>query len=161
MPDNQQDKTLLDELEAIRESLDKLDKPELSIPTLDEIVEHEAPLSFKPDNPFLSSASLSELIKKRNEAESKAAEELARLKPTTSARASNQPNTPKNQPDPNFILSHMQSQFDAWLDQTVATHVSLFEKELRDHFQNRFNELLSEWNQQNSLSTSPSSKPSN
>lgn len=73
--------SLLQDLEDIRQSLDRVARSESQIPLLDEIVDKRSPTHVNPDNPFLSSQSLSELIRIRNEAEARAAEELASLAP--------------------------------------------------------------------------------
>lgn len=81
MSQNDDPKSLLKDLEDIRQSLDRIVQSESAIPLLEEIVDQRPPTHVNPNNPFLSSQSLSELIRIRNEAEARAAEELANLAP--------------------------------------------------------------------------------
>lgn len=81
MADHRSQQTLLEDLEAIRNSLDKGPEAQSIIPTLEDIVGQRAPTSVNLKNPFLSSNSLSELLRIRNDAESVAAQELSELKP--------------------------------------------------------------------------------
>ncbi|WP_428244364.1 hypothetical protein [Gynuella sp.] len=72
---------LLQELENLKDTLSEeqnADKDNF-IPTLEEVVGHEKTIQQRKENPFLSSETLAQLISKRNDAEAKAAEELARI----------------------------------------------------------------------------------
>lgn len=141
--------TLLDDLEAIRASLEKVSENDVTIPTLEEIVGHRSPTSVNPENPFLSSSSLSELIRIRNEAESRAAQELASLRKTTKTRFEPtkkiDPDTVKRHPDPDDIMRQMETRFDQWIESSVAQYMQLFESELRNRLQQDFRALVVQW----------------
>lgn len=152
--------SLLDDLEAIRTSLDKIAASQPSIPTLEEIVGKRPPTSVNPRNPFLSSDSLSRLIKIRNEAEARAAEELASIEPVRNLEEilakNEQPDesaTPV--PDPEFILSQMENLFNLWVEEAVAEYLNLFESELRNRLQQDFRQLITHWYQEHQLPIPP------
>ncbi|WP_028669667.1 hypothetical protein [Saccharospirillum impatiens] len=153
--------SLLKDLEDIRQSLDRIVRPESQIPLLDEIVDKRSPTHVNPDNPFLSSQSLSELIRIRNEAEARAAEELASLaplRPITEIVHSEQqrqavvePPKPPPAPDPEQVLAQLETVFDHWIDDTVANYLTLFERDLRNRLQQDFRTLVSQWYEDNDL----------
>lgn len=147
-------RTLLDDLEAIRQSLDKISKSEPQIPTLEEIVGHRAPTTVNPDNPFLSSQSLSELIRIRNEAEARAAEELAKAEPIRPIPDILEPEplsiTPPA-PDPDEIVRQMEAMFDTWIEHSVSEYMSVFESELRNRLQQDFRDLVTGWYREHDL----------
>lgn len=142
-------RTLLEDLEAIQKSLDKIAKTEPSIPTLEEIVGHRAPTSVNPENPFLSSSSLSELIKIRNEAESRAAEEMANLAPVKSIEEILA--EPVKGPDPEQIIEQMELLFDTWVENSVQQYLEVFESELRNRLQQDFRDLVTQWYKEHEL----------
>jgi hypothetical protein len=142
-------RTLLEDLEAIQKSLDKIAKTEPSIPTLEEIVGHRAPTTVNPENPFLSSTSLSELIKIRNEAESRAAEELANLAPVKSIQEILA--EPPKGPDPEQIIEQMEQMFDTWVENSVQQYLDVFESELRNRLQQDFRDLVTHWYKEHEL----------
>lgn len=141
-------RTLLEDLEDIRRSLDKIDRREPKIPTLEEIVGHRSPTTVNPENPFLSSQSLSELIRIRNEAESKAAEELAKMEPIRAPdeilAADPEPPQPQG-PDPEQIMTQMESLFETWVENSVSQYLEVFESELRNRLQQDFRDLVTQW----------------
>lgn len=141
--------TLLEDLEAIRISLDKIAANKADIPTLEEIVGHRAPTTVNPDNPFLSSNSLSELIKIRNEAESNAAQELAALSPVKSIEEILA--EPAQGPDPEQIIEQMETLFDSWVENSVTQYLEVFESELRNRLQQDFRELVGRWYNDNDI----------
>ncbi|WP_394169663.1 hypothetical protein [Saccharospirillum alexandrii] len=153
--------SLLQDLEDIRQSLDRVARSESQIPLLDEIVDKRSPTHVNPDNPFLSSQSLSELIRIRNEAEARAAEELASLAPlrpiTEIVRkeqdtpAAPEPPKPPPGPDPEQVLAQLESVFDHWIEETVADYLTLFERDLRNRLQQDFRSLVSQWYEDNDL----------
>lgn len=157
--DSQQ--SLLQDLEAIRQSLDRVARSESQIPLLDEIVDKRSPTHVNPDNPFLSSQSLSELIRIRNEAEARAAEELASLAPlrpiTEIVRkeqdtpATPEPPKPPPGPDPEQVLAQLETVFDHWIEGTVGDYLQLFERDLRNRLQQDFRSLVSQWYEDNDL----------
>lgn len=149
-------RTLLEDLEAIRKSLDKIAKSEPQIPTLEEVVGHRAPTTVNPDNPFLSSQSLSELIRIRNEAEARAAEELAKvepIRPITDILESEPEQLPlmPPAPDPDEIISQMESLFDTWVEHSVSEYLTVFENELRNRLQQDFRDLVIGWYREHEL----------
>ncbi len=157
---DQPKQTLLDDLEAIRNSLDTIESNEPYIPTLEEIVGHRAPTTVNPSNPFLSSTSLSELIKIRNEAEARAAEELAkveRVKPVEEilAAKTKEDTAPEEPvvfaPDPNVIIAKMEQLFESWIDNSVSLYVEVFEAEIRNRLTHDFKELVVQWYLENEL----------
>ena len=144
--------TLLEDLEAIQKSLDKISQSKPLIPTLEEIVGHRPPTTVNPANPFLSSQSLSELISIRNEAETHAAEELARIKPIRPIEEILTPEAPKvTAPDPAIIIEQMEHMFDSWIESAVTDYMSLFESELRNRLQQDFRTLITQWYEDNNL----------
>ncbi|WP_320823996.1 hypothetical protein [Reinekea sp.] len=162
MADLRAQQSLLEDLEAIRKGLDKVEGSASTIPTLEEIVGHRGPATVNLDNPFLSSSSLSELIKIRNDAESRAAQELSKLKPVMTLdqiQAANASSTlvaeptpqaepepePEPIPDPNLIISQMEQLFDSWIENSVAQYMVLFEGELRNRLQQDFRDLVTRW----------------
>ena len=76
---------LLQDLENLKDTLSPdTEAPQeqstnAGIPTLDQVVGHEKTIQQRTENPFLSSETLAQLISKRNDAEARAAEELARI----------------------------------------------------------------------------------
>lgn len=126
MSDDVLRKQLLSDLEALRQSLDQMARSEPSAPLLDEVVEKRPESPLNPDNPFLSSNSLSELIRIRDEAEARSA---------ASAHA--------DAPDP--ILSEaMEAAFERWADRALADYLALFERDLRRRLRHEFARLLAE-----------------
>ena len=91
---------LLQELENLKDTLSsnkKRDQEDNVIPTLEEVVGHEKTIQQRKENPFLSSETLAQLISKRNDAEAKAAEELAQIirqHRVTPSEQSSKPMTP-------------------------------------------------------------------
>ncbi|MDN3649932.1 hypothetical protein QWZ13_13510 [Reinekea marina] len=141
-----QNHTLLEDLEAIQKSLDKISKSEPVIPTLEEIVGHRAPTTVNPKNPFLSSQSLSELISIRNEAETHAAQELARITPVRPIEEILKEEQPKpSAPDPSMVIEQMEHMFESWIESAVNDYMSLFESELRNRLQQDFKTLVTQW----------------
>jgi hypothetical protein len=140
---------LLDDLEAIRKSLDKIAETKPNIPTLEEIVGHRAPTTVNPRNPFLSSNSLSELIKIRNDAESRAAQELAALAPVKTIEEILA--SPPQGPDPEVIMEQMETMFDSWVENSVSQYLEVFESELRNRLQQDFRDLVTQWYRENEL----------
>jgi hypothetical protein len=140
---------LLDDLEAIRKSLDKIAETKPAIPTLEEIVGHRAPTTVNPRNPFLSSSSLSELIKIRNDAESRAAQELAALAPVKTIEEILA--SPPQGPDPEVIMEQMETMFDSWIENSVSQYLEVFESELRNRLQQDFRDLVTQWYRENDL----------
>lgn len=132
MNDDSVRQQLLDDLEALRRSLDQIAHSEASIPLVDEVVDKGPPSPLNPDNPFLSSDSLSELIRIRNEAEARAAEEQAQARPT-SAELLDQP-----------LSDELEATFNCWADQALADYISLFERDLRRRLRADFLRLLNE-----------------
>jgi hypothetical protein len=157
-------KSLLKDLEDIRQSLDHIARTESQIPLLDEIVDKRKPTHVNPNNPFLSSQSLSELIRIRNEAESRAAEELASLAPlrpiTEIVRKEQErfdlqptveaPKVPPA-PDPEQMLAQLETVFSHWIDDAVADYLTVFENEVRNRLQQDFRVLISQWYEEHDL----------
>ncbi len=143
--------SLIDDLEAIRYSLDKIAKSEPVIPTLEEIVDKRTPTSVNPENPFLSSSSLSELLKIRNDAEARAAHELAQLKPIILAGSVEEVPSKPATPDPEEIMEQMEAQFGNWIENSVSQYMALFENDLRNQLQQDFRELVSKWYEDHEL----------
>ncbi|MDX1341696.1 MAG: hypothetical protein R3309_15220 [Reinekea sp.] len=143
MSDQSSPRTLIEDLEAIRKSLDKIAESKTEIPTLEEIVGHRAPTTVNPSNPFLSSSSLSELIKIRNEAEARAAQELADMAPVKSIEEILA--EPPKAPDPEVIIEQMEAMFDSWVENSVSQYMEIFESELRNRLQQDFRELVGQW----------------
>lgn len=141
--------TLLDDLEAIRKSLEKESGNDITIPTLEEIVGHRSPVSVNTENPFLSSSSLSELIRIRNEAENRAAQELASLRKISEAKTEApkkvDPEAAEQYPDPGEIMTLMETRFDQWIESSVQQYMQLFESELRNRLQQDFRALIVQW----------------
>lgn len=135
--------TLLEDLEAIQKSLNSISENIPDIPTLEEIVGHRAPTGVNPANPFLSSQSLSELIKIRNDAESRAAEELAALAPVKSIEEILA--EPQKGPNPEQIIEQMEAMFDTWIENSVQQYLEVFESELRNRLQQDFRDLVTQW----------------
>ncbi|MFG1497328.1 hypothetical protein ABMA57_11900 [Saccharospirillum sp. HFRX-1] len=132
---------LLHDLEALRQSLDHIAQTPASTvpPIVDKVVDKgvdgapdkeldKRPSPLNPDNPFLSSDSLSELIRIRNEAERRAAEEQAQSAP------------PLDQP----LSDELEAAFNSWADQALADYISLFERDLRRRLRADFIRLLNE-----------------
>ncbi|PTY36942.1 hypothetical protein BGP77_06560 [Saccharospirillum sp. MSK14-1] len=128
---------LLDDLEALRQSLDHIARTPASTvpPIVDKVVDDAAEKEsdkksspLNPDNPFLSSDSLSELIRIRNEAEQRAAEEEAQTED-----ALDQP-----------LSDELEAAFNRWADQALADYISLFERDLRRRLRADFVRLLNE-----------------
>jgi hypothetical protein len=160
MADLRAQQSLLEDLEAIRKSLDKVNDSTSTIPTLEEIVGHRGPATVNLKNPFLSSSSLAELIKIRNDAESRAAQELSKLKPVMTLdaiQAANPPPAlaaqpePDPAPDPQLIINQMEQLFDSWIENSVAQYMVLFESELRNRLQQDFRVLVTRWYQEQGL----------
>ena len=133
MTDDSVRQQLLHDLEALRQSLDHIAQtPEpVMPPVVDKVVDEDTdkrPSPLNPDNPFLSSDSLSELIRIRNEAEQRAAEEQAQ-----SAEALDQP-----------LSDELEAAFNRWADQALADYISLFERDLRRRLRADFIRLLNE-----------------
>lgn len=143
-------KSLLKDLEDIRQSLDRIAKSESAIPLLEEIVDKREPTHVNPNNPFLSSRSLSELIRIRNEAEVKAAEELADMKPSVTVREHRSPQIPVA-PDPDIIRGQLESVFESWIDEAVENYLQLFEQELRYRLRQDYRKLVTQWFQESGL----------
>lgn len=155
--------SLLQDLEDIRQSLDRIAQSESQIPLLDEIVDKRTPTHVNPDNPFLSSQSLSELVRIRNEAGARAAEELASLAPlrpiteivrkeqnVPTAEESPKP-PPAPDPDPEQVLAQLETVFGHWIDDTVSDYLQLFERDLRNRLQQDFRLLVGQWYEENDL----------
>ncbi len=177
MSDHDNPKSLLKDLEAIRQSLDRIVDSESVIPLLDEIVDKREPTHVNPNNPFLSSQSLSELIRIRNEAEARAAEELASLAPLRpiedilerqkreqreQEELLDQENTEKVEepepepepipsPDPEQLWEQLESVFASWIDEAVENYVHLFENEVRNRLQQDFRKLVWQWYEEHEL----------
>ncbi len=149
MTDQSSPRTLIEDLEAIRKSLDKIASSKPQIPTLEEIVGHRAPTTVNPQNPFLSSASLSELIKIRNEAEARAAQELADMAPVKTIEEILA--EPPKAPDPEVIIEHMEVMFDSWVENSVSQYMEIFESELRNRLQQDFRDLVTQWYREHEL----------
>ncbi len=157
--DSQQ--SLLQDLEDIRQSLDRVARTESQIPLLDEIVDKRSPTHVNPNNPFLSSQSLSELIRIRNEAEARAAEELASLtplRPITDIVRKEQHRPPVEEapkplagPDPDQVMAQLEILFSHWIDDTVSDYLKLFERDLRNRLQQDFRNLVSQWYEDNNV----------
>lgn len=153
--------SLLQDLEDIRQSLDRVARTESQIPLLDEIVDKRSPTHVNPKNPFLSSQSLSELIRIRNEAEARAAEELASLAPLRPItdivrKEQNLPQVeeapkPPPGPDPEQVLAQLETLFSHWIDDTVSDYLKLFERDLRNRLQQDFRNLVSQWYEDNDV----------
>jgi hypothetical protein len=153
--------SLLQDLEAIQKSLKKITDSAIEIPTLDEIVSESHPKSLNPNNPFLSSSSLSELIRIRNEAEARAAEELANIGKIRSIEeiliqsqqqimegepeSEPEPEPEPQGPDPEEIIERLESLFETWVDHSVNQYLKIFESELRNHLQQDFRSLVTSW----------------
>lgn len=150
--------SLIDDLEAIRKSLDRIAQSEPVIPVLEEIVDKKTPRHLNPDNPFLSSQSLSELIRIRNEAEVKSAEELARLAPLRPVRPAKQPDHPRA-PDPEQITQQLQELCASWVDEALNHYLDVFEQELRTRLEQDVRTLVAQWYQQNNLPLPEAFKP--
>ncbi|GGX64313.1 hypothetical protein [Saccharospirillum salsuginis] len=177
MSQNDDPKSLLKDLEDIRQSLDRIVDSESAIPLLDEIVDKRTPTHVNPDNPFLSSQSLSELIRIRNEAEARAAEEIASLAPLRpiediierqkrekkeleaeeqqqldlgDPEPEPEPELPKG-PDPELILEQLETAFSHWIDDAVASYVQLFENDIRNRLQQDFRKLIWNWYEEHEL----------
>lgn len=153
--------SLLQDLEDIRQSLDRVARTESQIPLLDEIVDKRSPTHVNPNNPFLSSQSLSELIRIRNEAEARAAEELASLAPLRPItdivrKEQNLPQVeeaskPPPGPDPEQVLAQLETLFSHWIDDTVSDYLKLFERDLRNRLQQDFRNLVGQWYEDNDV----------
>lgn len=152
MDQKESQQSLLQDLEAIRQSLDRVARTESQIPLLDEIVDKRRPTHVNPDNPFLSSQSLSELIRIRNEAEARAAEELASLSPLRPITdiLSKEPES-LSAPDPEQVLAQLETAFGHWIDDTVANYIQLFERDLRNRLQQDFRQLVGQWYKEHDL----------
>ena len=174
-------KSLIKELETIRQSLDEI-LENAEIPTLDDIID-QAALGQKsldginPDNPFLSSDSLSELIKIRNEAvarlqESKQAANTNKPSITGASSASTtsaqspagaaqeaEPLIPAEQSaeavtlsaDADQLIAHMDSCFRSWKNQLVRKYVKKFEQELNSQLEHDFQLFVQEQLKQHQL----------
>lgn len=174
MSEHDDPKSLLKDLEAIRQSLDRIVDSESAIPLLDEIVDKREPTHVNPNNPFLSSQSLSELIRIRNEAEARAAEELASLAPLRpiedilerqkreqreqddkrEQEASPPPEEtpePIPAPDPEQLWEQLETVFASWIDEAVENYVHLFENEVRNRLQQDFRKLVWQWYEEHEL----------
>jgi len=170
MADHRSQQTLLEDLEAIRNSLDKGPEAPSIIPTLEDIVGQRAPTSVNLKNPFLSSDSLSELLKIRNEAESVAAQALSELKPLWArdemadslsladskleAQSEREPEPALELeviPDPDLIIGQMEQLFASWVENSVAEHMVRFENELRTRLHQDFRQLITHWYQEQGL----------
>lgn len=140
-------KSLLKDLEEIRQSLDRIARSKPAIPLLDEIVEKREPTHVNPNNPFLSSQSLSELIRIRNEAEARSAEELANMEPLRPigeiVRKADLQASPR--PDPELIKDQLETLFSTWIDDAVENYLRLFEQDLRNRLQQDFRKLVAQW----------------
>ena len=144
--------SLIEDLEAIKKSLKKVADSSTVIPTLEEIVDDSPASAINPENPFLSGSSLSELIRIRNEAEARAARELAklgRIKPideilATADGAHTEP-APQQAPDPDEIIERMEELFHTWIEISVKQYLNVFENELRNHLQQDFRQLVTQW----------------
>lgn len=153
--------SLLQDLEDIRQSLDRVARTESQIPLLDEIVDKRSPTHVNPNNPFLSSQSLSELIRIRNEAEARTAEELASLAPLRPIteivrKEQNLPQVedapkPPPGPDPEQVLAQLETLFSHWIDDTVSDYLKLFERDLRNRLQQDFRNLVGQWYEDNDV----------
>ncbi|WP_108124643.1 hypothetical protein [Saccharospirillum mangrovi] len=130
MSDDRLRQHLLDDLEALRQSLDRMARSEPALPVVDEVVEKRPASPLNPDNPFLSSDSLSELIRIRNEAEARAAEEQAELNFEESLDA--------------VLTDNLEAAFNRWADEALADYLQLFERDLRRRLRNDFLRLLAE-----------------
>lgn len=150
MNDRSDPGSLIDDLEAIRKSLDRIAQSEPVIPVLEEVVDKSTPRHINPDNPFLSSQSLSELIRIRNEAEVKSAEELARLAPLRPVRPTKTP-TPSSAPDPVQITGQLQELCASWVDEALDHYLEVFEQELRARLEQDVRTLVEQWYQQHNL----------
>lgn len=150
MNDQSNPGSLISDLEAIRKSLDRIAQSEPVIPVLEEVVDKKTPRHINPDNPFLSSHSLSELIRIRNEAEVKSAEELARLAPLRPVRQAKQPDLPRA-PDPDQITQQLQELCASWVDEALDHYLEVFEQELRARLEQDVRTLVGQWYQQNNL----------
>lgn len=132
MSDHSFRQQLLDDLEALRQSLDHIAQtPTPTAPPLvDKVIDHSTdkrPSPLNPDNPFLCSDSLSELIRIRNEAELRAAEEAQTASPINPA-----------------LSDELEAAFNRWADQALADYISLFERDLRRRLRADFIRLLNE-----------------
>lgn len=158
---DQPKQSLIEDLEAIRHSLDKIAESEPLIPTLEEIVGHRPPTSVNPQNPFLSSTSLSELIRIRNEAEARQAEELAsieRVRPVEEivrpkpVEALEDFDESADAPNPAQIVARLEAAFDTWKEKAVKEYLMLFEQELNERLKQDFQELVRNWYREHNLS---------
>lgn len=145
--------SLLRDLEDIRQSLDRIAQSEPAIPLLEEIVDKRTPTHVNPNNPFLSSQSLSELIRIRNEAEARAARELASLTPAKTHADEPKPDAAKQpaSPDPADIQRQLEAVFNSWVDDAVGDCLDLFERELRHRLHQDFRTLVAQWFRQAGL----------
>lgn len=150
MNDRSDPGSLIDDLEAIRKSLDRIAQSEPVIPVLEEVVDKTTPRHINPNNPFLSSHSLSELIRIRNEAEVKSAEELARLAPLRPVRSAEAPRPPKA-PDPEQVTRQLQELCASWVDEALDHYLEVFEQELRARLEQDVRTLVEQWYQQHNL----------
>ncbi|MHA7879440.1 MAG: hypothetical protein ACX931_06605 [Saccharospirillum sp.] len=148
MADTAKPGSLIEDLEAIRNSLDRIAQSEPVIPVLDEVVDKQTPRSINPDNPFLSSQSLSELIRIRNEAEVRSAEELARLAPL---RPIGRVQASPPAPDPEQIADQLQALCDSWIEEAMSHYLAVFEQELRARLEQDVQTLVRQWYEQQGL----------
>lgn len=135
-------KSLIDDLEAIKNSLEKISSNEPKIPTLDDMVAQRSPRKLNPSNPFLSSSSLSKLIKERNLAEQNEAHELAKL---ASARPSQSGSLTSKDPTFEQISNQIDDRKNAWIEELVQFHITLFEKELRQRLKTEYETQIQQW----------------
>jgi hypothetical protein len=164
---DQPKQSLIDDLEAIRHSLDKIADSKPVIPTLEEIVGHRPATPVNPENPFLSSTSLSELIRIRNEAEAKEAEELAAIEQVRPVNTILRPQQADDtaaieadispaeevvtEPDPEQLVAKLEAAFDTWKEKAVKEYLLLFEQELNERLKQDFRELVRIWYREHNL----------
>lgn len=160
MADHRSPQTLLEELEAIRNSLDNGPEAQSIIPTLEDVVGQRAPTSVNLNNPFLSSNSLSALLKIRNDAESVAAQERSELTPLgardkisdSELELALEPSlVAEVMPDPGLMIGQMEQLLASWIEDSVAEHMVRFERELRVRLEQDFHQLIARWYQEQGL----------
>lgn len=146
--------TLLQDLESLKDALTPNDGSvtdnQLNIPVLKQVVGRSTTLQERQHNPFLASKELETLISHRNEAEAKAAEQLAQAtaasslfdQPQLFGNAQQSTTDNHEQPDIDQLSKELNRRIPGLVNSVLKKHLPSIQKELNDEVTKLAEQLL-------------------